>query len=98
MQLMPFLAKNAWSLLTLAAVGSWFVFLLVMDQRHEMRGTVKKATGDLESRSIRRELRRLQAYEEAAPEGGTFSQARLMLIRELEDDLIEAEARSKDVE
>ena len=94
MKLPEIIQQNMFAILMLIGGAAAGMFLLYMDNRHEMKGQAEKAAIRLEMRDLRREIREKEAYELSDP-GSKYSQARLMLIQEMKDDLADLEAEQE---
>ena len=90
--LSKFIGDNLFRVVSVLAVGDWLLFLFTMDARHEAKGTSSEVSKQAEIKSIRRELREKRAYEKTDPDS-KYSQARQMIIDQLEDELKELEAQ-----
>ena len=84
--LSKFIGDNLFSIVTILALAGWLLFGYVMDERHEAKGTAESVAKEVQIQTIRRELREKKAYEMTDPDS-KYSQARQMIIDELEDDL-----------
>lgn len=96
MKLPPFVENNLFAIFTALAIGGWGIFLLYMDDRHDAAGTAATQATMLEIRSLKQQIREKQAYETADP-GSKYSQARQMLIQEMQDDVDRLELEMKEV-
>ena len=90
MKLQEIIQQNMFALLMLIGGGAAAMFLLYMDNRHEMKGKAQNAATVLEIRQLRREIREKEAYELSDPDS-KYSQARQMLIQQAKADLAELE-------
>ena len=95
MKLQEIIQQNMFAILMAVGGAAAAGFLLYMDNRHDMRGQAAKAATVLEMRNLRREIREKEAYELTDP-GSKYSQARMMLIQEMKDDLAELEQEAKE--